>query len=204
MVALQYNIDNEINNLIDIANSIVYNCNGNNCNTSSQIRELIKVELVLKAEEYYNNVINNFNILKYSEKGREIYNAYLNLANSISSSYNYNCGDNTLYGKQCTLSSQNVIDDKEKLNNLILPIRKKYIIMIISSSILGLLFLLFIFLFFVLFIISLLFQNETYVETMRSYIKPLFNNNYIGNNKLNNNNYNGNNKLNNNNNYNGN
>ncbi len=73
MVVLQYNIDNEINNLIDIANSIVYNCNGNNCNTSSQIRELIKVELVLKAEEYYNNIINNFNILNYTLNFKIVY-----------------------------------------------------------------------------------------------------------------------------------
>jgi len=104
--------------LINLANDIVTSCTGPNCNVSDSTRTSITQQLSLLSQKQSDDTIVILSIPKSSTTARNIYNSYLNLAASVSSVFNYQCGDTT-NNSSCITNSSSVISAQDSLVSIL-------------------------------------------------------------------------------------
>ena len=113
-------VDADTLQLISQADSIVQSCvGGPGCNTSPQTRTLIKETLSKTAQTDANETMRLLSIPTSSVTGRNIYDGYIALAASVSSVYNYQCGDDTTKSASCVTNSTSVQNAQDNLQSLI-------------------------------------------------------------------------------------
>ena len=142
--------------LISQADSIVQSCvGGPGCNTSPQTRALIKQTLSETAQADARETLRLLSVPASSVTGRNIYDGYIALAASVSSVYNYQCGDDTTKSTSCVTNSTSVQTAQDNLQSLIsqpsIDNTKHIIVLSILLSIAVIAFILF----FVFFVIGL-------------------------------------------------
>lgn len=101
-------VNNDTLQLISKADFIVRECKGPRCNTSPITKNKIRTHLSLEAQNQAVNVSSILSVDTHSVIGRKIYDGYLNLAASVSSVYNYQCGTSTIGSELCVTNSSSV------------------------------------------------------------------------------------------------
>ena len=114
-------VNTNTSQLINQADYIVRSCKGPNCNTSRHTRTLITETLSKTAQSQAHETLRLLSISSSSVTGREIYNGYIQLASSVSSVYNYQCGNTTLNSTKCVSDSSSVQISQDNLHSLISP-----------------------------------------------------------------------------------
>src|SRR5947208_4321077 len=105
--------------LINEADNIVKSCSGTNCNTSNAVRTSITESLSFLAQQQSNATLRYLSISSSSVLGRQIYEAYLDLSASVSSVYNFQCGNNTITSSTCVPNALPVITAQNNLQTLL-------------------------------------------------------------------------------------
>lgn len=162
-------VTNDTQSLINQADNIVRSCTGTNCNTSITTRRSITENSSLLAQQQSTNTLSSLGISSSSVLGRQINDAYLDLGSSVSSVYNYQCGNSTVNSTQCVTSASSVNEAQNNLESLLTQPASDNTTNIVVVSILASIGLIFFILFVVFLIIG--FVEKSKAETKQTSIK---------------------------------
>jgi hypothetical protein len=112
-------VNENILELIYTANSIVSACTGPNCNVANSTQTKIKQQLSLVSQQQFETTLSLLSIPTSSIIAKEIFNAYLDLAASVSSVYNYQCGATINTSTECVTNSSSVKSSQYRLQQLL-------------------------------------------------------------------------------------
>lgn len=109
----------DTNQLIDLANSIIQQCNYPNCSISPATQTKITQSLSTLSQHQATTTLNSFAIPISSVPGRNIFNGYLDLGSAVSSTYLYQCGSTTINSTTCVNNASNVKIAQRNLEELL-------------------------------------------------------------------------------------
>jgi hypothetical protein len=112
-------VTSDTNQMIDLANSIILQCNFPNCNISPVTRTKITQSLSTLSQQQATITLNSYAIPTSSVTGRNIFDAYLDLSSAVSSTYIYQCGSNPSTSNTCVNNASNVQNAQENLKTLL-------------------------------------------------------------------------------------
>ena len=113
-------VDSATTALISRANDIVNACTGPQCNISPGTQAAVRVGLADLANAQATQTLGIVGVDPLSTTGREIYDGYIDLANVIAATYNYQCNDNVATSFVCVTSAQAVINSQNRLEQLLI------------------------------------------------------------------------------------
>lgn len=179
-------IDITTNQLINLANIIVEQCQGDNCNTSFRVQSRIFRSLSLLSQEQGKDINNRLGLNISSNSGNLIYENYINLGSTIANVYNYQCGSTTS-NNDCVKNSSAVMSAQKKLFNVLLEPAENRINNFITLTILFFLGSLFFLLFIIYFLVGIIeFSPKKRNPKYNKNLNKNFNNQNINNQNINN------------------
>lgn len=160
-------VDNNVNDLISTANTIVSSCKGLNCNKSELTRTSIRNTLSMMSLQQSKNTIFLLSIPSSSSFARSVRDIYLDMGSSVASNYNYRCQNIVPNSFTCVNTSPEVIAIKNKLVALLQPAVSTTTNNSIVYSSVGILLIL-VFTLFVIYITVYISSNLQYVLNSKS------------------------------------
>lgn len=155
--------------LISLADEIVRDCKGVNCNTSLATQTAIKQQLSTLSQQLSSDTLYELSVPTSSTTGRKIYNAYLDLGSAVASVYSFQCGATTVNSTSCVSNADAVKTAQKNLRDLLVEPATNEVNHAISLSILAVIGLICL----VLFIIFMIIGYVEYISTPTIYITQL-------------------------------
>lgn len=155
-------VQNNTNSLISQANTIVSQCSGPNCNTSSATQTLIYESLSSSAQTMSYETIINYSIPQNTVIARRILQGYIDLAAAVATVYSFQCGAQTT-NNNCVIHASSVIQAQNHLITiLVIPINdyQSYVAMTSLLSIMSVILGIMIFIFIIFGIFELIHHNH--------------------------------------------